>query len=131
MATLYRLCEGDGVSIISRVMFYCGSSSGRAPRCAGWFADYVAGRAATEGKPESPEVYTLEGGIKGWIAGGSQYTAFVDGFVPDYWKQFDEIKAPGKRGADAPSEVVQVAERANGDDDSPIKRRRDGEAMQP
>jgi len=24
MATLYRLCMGDGVSVISRVMFYCG-----------------------------------------------------------------------------------------------------------
>jgi arsenical-resistance protein 2 len=24
MATLYRLCKGDGVSVISRVMFYCG-----------------------------------------------------------------------------------------------------------
>jgi arsenical-resistance protein 2 len=24
MRTLYRLCKGDGVSVISRVMFYCG-----------------------------------------------------------------------------------------------------------
>lgn len=24
MATLYRLCHGDGVNVISRVMFYCG-----------------------------------------------------------------------------------------------------------
>jgi arsenical-resistance protein 2 len=24
MATLYRLCQGDGVSVISRIMFYCG-----------------------------------------------------------------------------------------------------------
>ena len=118
------------MSIISRVMFYCGSSSGRAPRCAGWFAGYVAERSVAEGKSESPEVYTLEGGIKGWIAGGPQYTAFVDGFVPEYWKQFDEIKAPGKRGADASSEMVQAVERANGDDDSSIKRRKDDEAMQ-
>jgi arsenical-resistance protein 2 len=24
MATLFRLCKGDGVSVISRVVFYCG-----------------------------------------------------------------------------------------------------------
>jgi arsenical-resistance protein 2 len=24
MATLYRLCHGDGINVISRVMFYCG-----------------------------------------------------------------------------------------------------------
>lgn len=104
-------------------MFYCGSSHGRGPRCAGWFADYIAERAAAEGIPESPEVYTLEGGIKGWIAGGPQYTAFVDGFVPDYWKQFDETKALSERGADAPRETVQVVERANGDGDSANKGR--------
>lgn len=133
MATLYRLCQGDGHSVISRVMFYCGSSNGRAPRCAGWFADYVAHRAAAEGHAnfESPEVFTLEGGIKGWIAGGPPYTAFVDGFVPDYWKQFDEIKAPGKRGPEESSEAMQVTENTNVDDDSPTKRRRDiGEGMQ-
>lgn len=27
MATLYRLCHGDGVNVISRVMFYCGTLS--------------------------------------------------------------------------------------------------------
>jgi arsenical-resistance protein 2 len=26
MATLFRLCQGDGLSIISRVIFYCGMS---------------------------------------------------------------------------------------------------------
>lgn len=133
MATLYRLCEGDGHTIISRVMFYCGSSNGRAPRCAGWFADYVAQRAAAAGHAsfESPEVYTLEGGIKGWVAGGPAYTAFVDGFVPEYWKQFDEIKAPGKRGAEESSEAIQVAEDLTvEDDDSPTKRRRDQDGMQ-
>lgn len=27
METLYRLCHGDGVNVISRVMFYCGTLS--------------------------------------------------------------------------------------------------------
>jgi len=118
--------------VISRVMFYCGSSGGRGTRCAGWFADYVAHRAAAEGHANfgSPEVYVLEGGIKGWVAGGPAYTAFVDGFIPDYWKQFDEIKAPGKRGAEESSEAVQRTEAANAEDDSATKRRRDDEVMQ-
>jgi arsenical-resistance protein 2 len=25
MSTLYRLCQGDGLSVISRVVFYCGT----------------------------------------------------------------------------------------------------------
>lgn len=29
MGTLYRLCKGDGVNVISRVIFYCGSSTTR------------------------------------------------------------------------------------------------------
>jgi len=132
MATLYRLCQGDGNSIMSRVMFYCGSSGGRGTRCAGWFADYVAHRAAAEGHANfaSPEVFVLEGGIKGWVAGGPAYTTFVDGFVPDHWKQFDEIKAPGKRGAEESSEAVQTAEASNIGDESAAKRQRDSEAMQ-
>jgi arsenical-resistance protein 2 len=100
MATLYRLCRGDGVNVISRVMFYCGSSSGRGPRCAAWFADYVAARAAAEGIPENmaePQVFVLEGGIKGWVAGGPSYRALVDGYEESYWLQFAEVKTVGKR----------------------------------
>ena len=26
MATLYRLCKGDGVNVITRVLFYCGNA---------------------------------------------------------------------------------------------------------
>ena len=65
-----------------------GSSSGRGPRCAGWFADFVKSQTE-EGEPVKPEVFTLEGGIKGWVKGGSQYTHFIDGYEPDYWKQFE------------------------------------------
>jgi len=125
MATLYRLCRGDGFSVISRVMFYCGSSSGRGPRCAAWFADYVAARAAAEGIPEhmaEPQVYTLEGGIKGWVAGGPPYRALVDGYVENYWMQFDEVKTAGKRTVDTSIEGPQEME-MDEDGDSPTKRR--------
>ncbi|QDS68289.1 hypothetical protein FKW77_010653 [Venturia effusa] len=100
MATLYRLCHGDGVNVISRVMFYCGSSNGRGPRCAAWFKDYCAQRAEAEGIPENmadPQVFTLEGGIKGWVAGGAPYRAQVDGYDEAYWMQFAEVKTVGKR----------------------------------
>ncbi|KAF2132540.1 Rhodanese-like protein [Dothidotthia symphoricarpi CBS 119687] len=80
-AVLYGLCERAGVK---RVAFYCGSSSGRGPRCAGWFADYIAEKGG-----EGVQALTLEGGIKGWIKAGEPYTQHVDGFEPEYWKQFE------------------------------------------
>ncbi|KAI0294678.1 hypothetical protein B0F90DRAFT_1276143 [Multifurca ochricompacta] len=41
--------------------FHCSSSLGRAPRCAGWFADALP--------PDSQcKVFILEGGIKAWQA---------------------------------------------------------------
>jgi arsenical-resistance protein 2 len=143
MATLFRLCAGDGLAVISRVVFYCGefsliffgpfvlcvwllfvrgrnltytprvgwecmnglitdwtvagSSSGRGPRCAGWFQDYIIERCAQLRIPATPQVYVLEGGIKGWVAAGAQFTAFVDAYVPSYWLQFSEQKQGLKR----------------------------------
>jgi 3-mercaptopyruvate sulfurtransferase SseA len=64
-----------------------GSSNGRGPRCAGWFAEYVATRCQEAGVPVSPEVFILEGGIKGWVAGGEQYTLHMDDYQPNYWRQ--------------------------------------------
>lgn len=95
------------MNVISRVMFYCGSSNGRGPRCAAWFADYVAARAAAEGVPENmaePQVFVLEGGIKGWVAGGAPYRALVDGYEEGYWLQFAEVKTVGKRVMDGEGE---------------------------
>ncbi|KAF2403924.1 hypothetical protein EJ06DRAFT_505356 [Trichodelitschia bisporula] len=115
MPTLYRLCQGDGSSVITRVMFYCGSSSGRGPRCAGWFADYVKARAAQEETPELTQVFTLEGGIKGWVNGGPEYIHFMDGFVEDYWKQFAEPPPVAKRAIDANTEAATPAPEAAGD----------------
>ncbi|KAH6908311.1 arsenite S-adenosylmethyltransferase [Coprinopsis sp. MPI-PUGE-AT-0042] len=47
------------------VIFYCGSSNGRGPRCTGWYQDYLddRGEGATGTK-----AYVLQGGIKAWLA---------------------------------------------------------------
>jgi arsenical-resistance protein 2 len=52
------------LSQIPLVIFYCGSSNGRAPRCAGWYADALL-KAGKEGDSQS---LILEGGIKGWLS---------------------------------------------------------------
>ncbi|KAF8896114.1 S-adenosyl-L-methionine-dependent methyltransferase [Infundibulicybe gibba] len=44
------------------VIFYCGSSAGRGPRCAGWYQDYLDAEG-TQGSSAK----ILEGGIKGWL----------------------------------------------------------------
>jgi arsenical-resistance protein 2 len=44
-----------------------------------------------------PVSYVLEGGIKGWVAGGPQFRALVDGYDEAYWLQFAEVKTAGKR----------------------------------
>ncbi|KAF2277397.1 Rhodanese-like protein [Westerdykella ornata] len=78
---LYDLCKRAGVKTVA---FYCGSSNGRGPRCSGWFADYLAEQGDTE-----MQALTLEGGIKGWVKAGKEYTDHVDGYDAEYWKQFD------------------------------------------
>jgi arsenical-resistance protein 2 len=96
-----------------------GSSNGRGPRCAGWFADYVAQRGEQEGLPESmvePRVYTLDGGIKGWVAGGPPYRAIIDSFDENYWMQFAEVKTAGKRTMDTSMDDAEEEWTGNGDD---------------
>jgi arsenical-resistance protein 2 len=114
MPALHRLCVGDGVDVITRVVFYCGvclavssyvdivdigecpalilagSCGSRGPRCAGWFKDYVADMAVKACEPAKIEVFALEGGIKGWVAAGDQYLRCMDGFKPEHWKQFEK-----------------------------------------
>ncbi|KAK3619725.1 hypothetical protein LTR22_025881 [Elasticomyces elasticus] len=77
---LYELCyKAD----IEWVVFTCGSSSGRGPRCAGWFLDHVRNTA----QDNDMQVMTLEGGVKGWVKAGPQYTQFMDGFQSEYWEK--------------------------------------------
>ena len=44
-----------------------------------------------------PACFVLEGGIKGWVAGGPPFRALVDGYDEAYWLQFAEVKTAGKR----------------------------------
>jgi arsenical-resistance protein 2 len=77
---LYELCyKAD----IEWVVFTCGSSNGRGPRCAGWFLDHVRGTA----EDGDMQVMVLEGGVKGWVKGGEQYTRLMDGFRHEYWEK--------------------------------------------
>ncbi|KAK4937931.1 hypothetical protein LTR28_009713 [Elasticomyces elasticus] len=78
------------------VVFYCGSSSGRGPRCAAWFQDHL--RAVGD---ENMQAMTLEGGIKGWVRDGEQYVRLMDGYKEEYWTRlFEEEERKGvKAGA--------------------------------
>lgn len=79
------------------VVFTCGSSSGRAPRCAAWFLDHVRNTA----QDETMQVMVLEGGVKGWVKAGPQYTRFMDGYREEYWKElFAKEEKSGEPQAD-------------------------------
>ena len=99
------------------VVFTCGSSSGRGPRCAAWFLDHVRNVAGDK----DMGVMVLEGGIKGWVKAGPQYTRLMDGYREDYWKELfaeeeksEQTKADtagGGTGGD-PSKSVDAGEAA-------------------
>ncbi|XP_044719828.1 rhodanese-like domain-containing protein [Hirsutella rhossiliensis] len=55
---VYQLCKQAGVKTI---IFYCGSSTGRGPRCAGWMQDYC-----DEMGELTMIAAVLKGGISGW-----------------------------------------------------------------
>ncbi|KDR83252.1 hypothetical protein GALMADRAFT_221165 [Galerina marginata CBS 339.88] len=47
----------------STVIFYCQSSNGRGPRCAGWYQDYL-----DKHDDHSSAAFVLKGGIKNWLS---------------------------------------------------------------
>ncbi|KAJ5948490.1 hypothetical protein N7454_001797, partial [Penicillium verhagenii] len=65
---------------VKQVIWYCGSSGGRGTRAAAWFADYLEQEHDTELKS-----LVLEGGIKGWVASGKDYTEWMDGYDASHW----------------------------------------------
>jgi len=99
----------------------------------------VAEQQEKEGIPESmhePKIFTLQGGIKGWVNGGPDYQHFMDAFEPGYWTHFapKEIdpKAVGdaqpdeKRTVDAPArEKGEVEEFREVAPESPSKKRKE------
>ncbi|KAL4939630.1 hypothetical protein BDV06DRAFT_230914 [Aspergillus oleicola] len=80
LSTLYALATSAGVK---DVIFYCGSSAGRGTRAAAWFADYIK----EQGGGEKVKSWKLEGGIKGWVKGGEDYTALMEGFDQAVWEK--------------------------------------------
>ena len=78
---LYELCYKAG---IEWVVFTCNSCSlnGRGPRCAAWFLEHVRNVA----EDNDMQVMALEGGIKGWVKAGPEYTQLMDGYNEDYWQ---------------------------------------------
>ncbi|KAF8813136.1 NAD(P)-binding protein [Phlegmacium glaucopus] len=56
-----------------KVIFYCQSSNGRGPRCAGWYQDYLN----SQGNQKST-AFVLEGGIKNWISTYGEQDDLVD-----------------------------------------------------
>lgn len=74
-------------------MFTCGSSQGRAPRCAAWFLEHVREVAGDN----DMQVSVLEGGLKGWVKGGPRFTALMDGYREEHWKELLE-REDGEQG---------------------------------
>ncbi|TPX16048.1 uncharacterized protein E0L32_000382 [Thyridium curvatum] len=76
---IYDLCVQAG---ITKIIFYCGSSSGRGPRSANWMQDYINERG-DEGRLQS---LILKGGVKGWVK--AYGASLMDFWEPTYWEQF-------------------------------------------
>lgn len=73
---LWKLAYGEKALLI-----YIGSSRGRGTRAAGWFADRIE-----EQRDSSLRSLVLEGGIKGWVGAGPEYTELMDGYEEGVWK---------------------------------------------
>lgn len=83
---------------IEWVVFTCGSSTptGRGAKCAAWFLEHVRNTAGDE----DMQVMVLEGGVKGWVKAGSEYTGLMDGYKEEHWKELFEKQ---ENGADLPA----------------------------
>ncbi|KAF4635016.1 hypothetical protein G7Y89_g3080 [Cudoniella acicularis] len=86
--TLLDLCERAS---IKKVIFYCGASNGRGPRCANWMQDYITD-VSKFGHKSSVKVLVLKGGIKGWVR--EFEGSMMESFEEEYWKQFMTYRAP-------------------------------------
>jgi arsenical-resistance protein 2 len=74
---VHQLCRQAGIKTI---IFYCGSSSGRGPRCAGWMQDYL-----NQVGDESMSAVILKDGIKGWHKHhGAEY---MEGYDDKKWTE--------------------------------------------
>ncbi|KAK1752781.1 Rhodanese-like domain-containing protein [Echria macrotheca] len=74
--TVYELCKQAG---IKRIIFYCGQSNGRGPRCAAWMQDYIDD---VGGEIQSQ---VMTGGIRGWVA--TYGRRMVDSYDAKAWEE--------------------------------------------
>jgi len=58
---------------VEKVFFYCMSSNGRGPRCAGWYQDYLNNKGNTTSK-----AFVLRGGMKEWLENFRDAVDLVD-----------------------------------------------------
>ncbi|KAK0708848.1 Rhodanese-like domain-containing protein [Apiosordaria backusii] len=77
LPTVYSTLKAAG---LKKVIFYCGSSTGRGSRAASWLADYISSQNDTE-----MQSLALEGGIKGWAAAGPEYVKWMDEYDEKVW----------------------------------------------
>ena len=127
---LYELAYKAGMEW---VVFTCGSSNGRGPRCAGWFVEHVRNVA----EDQDMQIMVLEGGVKGWVKAGPQYTQLMDGFRQQHWDELfaqedsvnnGPIAAPDAGAKEVETEHPPGTEVASDPATSPEqKRRRDNE----
>lgn len=84
--TLYELfstAAGGGAGSITEVIFYCGSSKGRAPRAASWFQDHINNQHNQSNIMKS---YILHEGITGWAMDPTiNKDEFMDGYDERVW----------------------------------------------
>lgn len=78
--TLLDMCDRGK---FEKVIFYCGSSTGRGPRCAGWMQDYIDD-ISKFGRRSELKVLVLKGGVKGWVK--EFEGAMMDGYVEEKWE---------------------------------------------
>ncbi|CAK7235578.1 hypothetical protein SBRCBS47491_009340 [Sporothrix bragantina] len=77
LPTYYNLFKAAGVR---KIIFYCGSSGGRGCRSGGWFGDYLASQNDSD-----MQSLVLQGGIKGWVKAGKEYTDKMLEYNADLW----------------------------------------------
>ncbi|KAL2269211.1 hypothetical protein VTJ83DRAFT_4057 [Remersonia thermophila] len=79
LPSVYELFKAAGVR---KVIWYCGSSTGRGSRATGWMADHIA----SVGDKEMQSL-ALAGGIKGWAAAGPEFVEWMDGYDAAVWEK--------------------------------------------
>ncbi|KAK3352123.1 Rhodanese-like domain-containing protein [Neurospora tetraspora] len=79
LPTVYAMFKAAG---LKKVIFYCGSSTGRGSRGARWLSDYLL-----KVGDESIQSLALFEGIKGWANAGPEYVEWMEGYDASVWER--------------------------------------------